>query len=368
MARTGRPKAELVLSDVERDTLVRWSRRRKTAQALAFRARIVLACAEGSTNKGVAAGLGTREQTVARWRGRFVRDRLAGLTDEPRSGAPRRISDERVEEVIVKTLEEKPASGDTHWSTRGMARAAGLSQTAISRIWRAFGLKPHLVDTWKLSTDPQFIEKVRDVVGLYLNPPDKALVLCVDEKSQMQALDRTAPMLPMMPGAPGRKTHDYVRHGTTSLFAALDVATGKVIGQHQRRHRHQEFLRFLKTIDKNTPAELDLHLICDNYATHKTPAITTWLAAHPRFHLHFTPTSSSWLNLVERWFAELTNRKLRRSTHRSIKELETDVDTWIQSWNDDPKPFVWTKTADQILDSLAHYCHQLTTLTSNSGH
>ena len=271
MARTGRPKAELVLSDVERDTLVRWVRRAKTSQALALRSRIVLACAEGATNKDVAARLGIRPQTVTKWRGRFVRDRLEGLSDQPRPGAARTITDEQVEAVIVKTLEEKPANGDTHWSTRSMAREVGMSQTAISRIWRAFGLKPHLVDTWKLSTDPQFIEKVRDVVGLYLAPPEKALVLCVDEKSQMQALDRTAPMLPMMPGVPGRQTHDYVRHGTTSLFAALDIATGKVIGQHQRRHRHQEFLRFLKTIDRNTPADLDLHLICDNYATHKTP-------------------------------------------------------------------------------------------------
>jgi transposase len=369
MARTGRPKAELVLSDVERETLLRWARRRTTAQALALRCRIVLACADGATNKAVAAELGVREQTVARWRGRFVRDRLEGLSDEPRAGAPRTITDEQVEAVIVKTLEEKPASGDTQWSTRGMARATGMSQTAISRIWRAFGLKPHLVDTWKLSMDPQFIEKVRDVVGLYLAPPEKALVLCVDEKSQMQALDRTAPTLPMMPGVPGRQTHDYIRHGTTSLFAALDIASGKVIGQHQRRHRHQEFLRFLKTIDKNTPAGLDLHLICDNYATHKTPEIMKWLASHPRFHLHFTPTSGSWLNLVERWFAELTNRKLRRSTHRSVKELETDVQAWIDAWNDDPKPFVWTKTADEILDSLAGYCTQtLTTRTSNSEH
>jgi transposase len=249
-----------------------------------------------------------------------------------------------------------------------MAKAAGLSQSSISRIWRAFGLKPHLVDTWKLSTDPQFVDKVRDVVGLYLDPPAAALVLCVDEKSQMQALDRSQPVLPMMPGMPERHTHDYVRHGTTSLFAALDVATGKVIGQHHRRHRHQEFFRFLRTIDVNTPAELDLHLICDNYGTHKTPAINRWLAAHPRFHLHFTPTSSSWLNLVERWFAELTNRKLRRSAHRSVAELEADVQAWIHTWNEDPKPFVWTKSADEILDSLAHYCQKLTALNNDSDH
>jgi transposase len=368
MARSGRPKAELVLSDVERDTLLRWSRRAKTSQALALRSKIVLACADGATNKDVAARLGIWPQTVSKWRARFVCDRLEGLSDQPRPGAARTITDEQVEAVIVKTLEEEPAGGDTHWSTRSMARNTGMSQTAISRIWRAFGLKPHLVDTWKLSKDPQFIEKVRDVVGLYLAPPEKALVLCVDEKSQMQALDRTAPMLPMMPGAPGRKTHDYLRHGTTSLFAALDIATGKVIGQHQRRHRHQEFLRFLKTIDKNTPAELDLHLICDNYATHKTPAIKQWLAAHPRFELHFTPTSGSWLNLVERWFGELTNRKLRRSAHRSVKELEKDVEAWIEAWNEDPKPFVWTKTADEILDNLANYCTRINQLTNDSGY
>ncbi|HTE71477.1 MAG TPA: IS630 family transposase [Actinomycetes bacterium] len=366
MARTGRPKAELVLSDVERETLTRWSRRAKTAQALALRSKIVLACADGASNKEVAASLRVVPATVGKWRARFVTDRLEGLSDEPRPGAARKITDELVETVIVKTLEEQPSNKDSHWSTRSMAKATGMSQTAITRIWRAFGLKPHLVDTWKLSTDPQFIDKVRDVVGLYLDPPDKAMVLAVDEKSQMQALDRTAPMLPMMPGVPGRKTHDYVRHGTTSLFAALDIATGKVIGQHQRRHRHQEFLRFLKTIDANTPEDLDLHLICDNYATHKTPAVKTWLAAHPRFHLHFTPTSGSWLNLVERWFGELTNRKLRRSTHRSVKDLETDVNAWIAAWNDDPKPFVWTKTADEILSNLANYCTRINQLINDS--
>src|SRR3954468_6638540 len=368
MAERGRPKVALVLSDVEHQTLLSWSRRAKTAQALALRARIVLACADGTTNKEVAASLGVWPQTVNKWRARFVRDRLAGLSDEPRPGAARKITDEQVEAVITRTLEEAPANNDTHWSTRSMAKASGLNQTAISRIWRAFGLKPHLVDTWKLSKDPQFIEKVRDVVGLYLDPPDKAMVLAVDEKSQMQALDRSAPTLPMMPGMPGRQTHDYIRYGTTSLFAALDVATGTVIGQHQRRHRHQEFLRFLKTIDKNTPAELDLHLICDNYATHKTPAIKTWLAAHPRFHLHFTPTSGSWLNLVERWFAELTRRKLRRSSHRSVKALETDVEAWIEAWNTKPEPFVWAKTADEILDNLAAYCTKINQLSNDSGH
>jgi transposase len=363
------PKLALLeLTQPERDTLQGWARRGKTAQALAARARIVLACAQGLSNSEVSRELKISLPTVGKWRKRFVEDRLDGLSDEPRPGAPRTITDGQVEEVITKTLEEQPANHDSHWSTRSMAAATGMSQTAISRIWRAFGLKPHLVDTWKLSTDPLFIDKVRDVVGLYLDPPDKAMVLAVDEKSQMQALDRTAPMLPMMPGTPERRTHDYVRYGTTSLFAALDIATGQVIGQHQRRHRHQEFLRFLKTIDKNTPAELDLHLVCDNYATHKTPAIKTWLAAHPRFHLHFTPTSSSWLNLVERWFAELTNRKLRRSAHRSVKALEDDVEDWIAAWNEDPKPFVWTKTADEILDSLVRYCTQINKTINDSGH
>src|SRR5205823_7685921 len=318
----------------------------------------------GATNKDVAASVGVWPQTVNKWRARFVERRLEGLSDEPRPGAARKITDEQVEAVITRTLEEAPTNNDTHWSTRSMAKAVGLNQTAVSRIWRAFGLKPHLVDTWKLSKDPQFIDKVRDVVGLYLDPPDKAMVLAVDEKSQMQALDRTAPMLPMMPGTPGRKTHDYVRHGTTSLFAALDMATGKVIGQHQRRHRHQEFLRFLKTIDKNTPRHLDLHLVLDNYGTHKTPQIHQWLVKHPRFHLHFTPTYSSWLNIVERWFAELTNRKLRRSTHRSVAALEADVRAWIEAWNADPKPFIWTKPADEILETLAAYCQRI----NDSGH
>jgi transposase len=302
--------------------------------------------------------------TVAKWRSRFVAHRLEGLTDEPRPGAPRTITDEQVEAVITRTLEEKPDNGDTHWSTRSMAKAAGMSQSAISRIWRAFGLKPHLVQTWKLSTDPQFVDKVRDIVGLYLDPPSNALVLAVDEKSQIQALDRTAPILPGMPTTPERMTHTYTRHGTTSLFAALDVASGSVIAQHFRRHRHQEFLRFLKTIDAAVPAELDLHLICDNYATHKAPAIKKWLLRHPRFHLHFTPTSASWLNLVERWFAELTNRKLRRSAHRSVTELEADIRRWINKWNADPNPFVWTKTADEILDNLATYCKRI----NDSGH
>jgi transposase len=324
----------------------------------------VLACADGQTNQAVADQLGIWPQTVAKWRGRFVRQRLEGLTDEPRPGRPRTITDAQVEQVLTMTLEEPPPRQDTHWSTRSMAKATGMSQTAVSRIWRAFGLKPHLTETWKLSTDPQFIDKVRDVVGLYLDPPERALVLCVDEKAQIQALDRTAPSLPMLPGTPARRTHDYVRNGTTSLFAALDVASGKVISALHRRHRHQEFLKFLRTIDRNVPAELAVHLICDNYQTPKTPEIKRWLLRHPRFHLHLTPTYSSWLNLVEPWFAELTTRKLRRSAHRSVAELEADLRAWIDAWNDDPRPFVWTKTADEILDSLASYLHRI----NNSGH
>jgi transposase len=353
------PKLEpVVLSDEERSVLTGWARRRKTAQALAVRSRIVLACAEGGTIGQVAGQIGVSRNTVSKWRGRFVSDRLEGLSDEPRPGRPRVITDDRVEQVVTKTLEEMPGQ-DTHWSTRSMASATGMSQSAISRIWRAFGLKPHAIETWKLSTDPQFIDKVRDVVGLYMNPPDNALVLAVDEKSQMQAIDRTAPILPIMPTTPARATHDYVRHGTTSLFAALDLGSGSVIAQHYRRHRHQEFLRFLKLIDTAVPKDLDLHLVLDNYATHKTPKVKEWLIRHPRFHLHFTPTSGSWLNLVERWFAELTNRKLRRSAHRSVTELEADVRKWINEWNKDPKPFVWTKTADEILETLATYCQRI---------
>ncbi|QRP46026.1 IS630 family transposase [Amycolatopsis sp. FDAARGOS 1241] len=350
------PKLDpVVLSDEERSVLTGWARRRKTAQALALRARIVLRCAEGGSIGEVAGDVGVSRNTVSKWRSRFAEDRLEGLSDEPRPGRPRLITDERVDAVITKTLEETPGQ-DTHWSTRSMASATGMSQSAISRIWRAFGLKPHAIETWKLSTDPQFVDKVRDVVGLYMSPPENALVLAVDEKSQMQAIDRTAPILPIMPTTPARMTHDYVRHGTTSLFAAFDISSGSVIAQHYRRHRHQEFLRFLKLIDAAVPKDLDLHLVLDNYATHKTPKVKEWLIRHPRFHLHFTPTSSSWLNLVERWFAELTNRKLRRSAHRSVTELERDVRCWINEWNADPKPFVWTKPADQILETLSAYC------------
>jgi len=353
-----------MLSAQERQVLEGWAWRRKTAQALAMRSRIVLACAEGTPNKKVAVALGVSRPTVTKWRARFVAARLEGLVDEPRPGAPRTITDAQVELVITKTLEERGPGQDTHWSTRSMAAATGMSQSAVSRIWRAFGLKPHLVQTWKLSADPLFAEKVRDIVGLYLDPPDKAVVLCVDEKSQIQALDRKAPCLPVLPTTPARMTHDYMRHGTTSLFAALDAASGPVIARPCRRHRHQEFVRFLKLIDDAVPAGLDLHLICDNYATHKTAEVKKWLLRHPRFHLHFTPTSASWINLVERWFAELTNRKLRRSAHRNVTELEADIRTWISEWNNNPKPFVWAKTADQILESPAAYCQRI----NDSGH
>ena len=357
------PSPKLVplnLTDDERRALQAWSRRRKTAQALAGRSRVILACAEGGSNSAVAADLGVSRDMVSKWRSRFLQARLEGLTDEPRPGRPRTVGDEQVEAVITATLEQAPPGGDTHWSTRSMARSQGMSQSAVSRIWRAFGLKPHIVETWKLSADPQFIEKARDVVGLYMAPPENALVLCVDEKSQIQALDRTAPCLPMLPTTPARMTHDYVRNGTTSLFAAFDLASGSVIAQPYRRHRHQEFLRFLKLIDAAVPKSLELHLVLDNYATHKTPAIKDWLLKHPRFHLHFTPTSSSWMNLVERWFAELTNRKLRRSAHRSVTELEADIRKWTSEWNKDPRPFVWTKSADEILETLAAYCERVT--------
>jgi len=363
MARRGTPLVELVLSADERETLERWARRRTSSQALALRCRIVLACAEGESNTDVAQRLGVARSTVNKWRARFVVERLDGLHDEPRPGGPRTIGDDDVERVIVKTLEETPRHA-THWSTRSMAAATGLSQSAISRIWRAFGLKPHLVDSFKLSPDPLFIDKVRDLVGLYLNPPDAAVVLCVDEKSQIQALDRTAPILPLIPGTPQRRTHDYRRYGTTNLYAALDVASGNVIADMTPRHRAEEFRRFLNLIDRNVPAHLDVHVIVDNNATHKTPAIRRWLVRHPRFTLHFTPTYSSWLNLVERWFAELTTKWLRRGTHRSTRDLIASIRTWITNWNDNPKPFVWHKTADEILANLANYCQRI----NDSGH
>ena len=359
----GRPLAPLEISIEERETLERLVARRKTAQALAQRARLILGCAEGKSNKTVSAQVGLSPQTVGKWRRRFVEGRLDGLLDEPRPGAPRKITDTDVEIVVTLTLETTPDDA-THWSTRSMARRTGMSQSAISRIWRAFALQPHRTETFKLSTDPLFIEKVRDIVGLYLNPPDKALILCVDEKSGIQALDRTAPLLPMRPGQIERRTHDYSRHGTTDLFAALDVATGRVIGSCQRRHRSVEFRKFLDKIDESVPADLDVHIILDNSSTHKTVLIRRWLLKRPRYHLHFTPTSSSWLNLVERWFAALTEKQLRRGVHRSTRELEESILHYIDSTCADPKPFRWTKTADEILASLARYC----TRTYDSGH
>jgi transposase len=355
----------IVLSDDERSQLRGWARGPKSAQALAMRSRIVLACAEVPTaqNGQVAEDLGISRGMVTKWRNRFALDRLDGLLDEPRPGRPRGISDEDVERVITETLESTPKDA-THWSTRSMAAHVGLNQTAVSRIWRAFGLAPHRQDSWKLSKDPQFIDKVRDVVGLYLDPPERAVVLCVDEKSQIQALDRTAPILPMMPGTPARASHDYLRSGTSSLYAALNLTTGKVIGSLHARHRAIEFKKFLTTLDREVPADLDVHVVLDNASTHKTPAIKRWLAAHPRFVLHFTPTSASWLNLVERWFAELTTKKLQRGAHRSVRALNTDIHTWIDTWNDDPRPYVWTKTADQILESIAKYCQRI----NDSGH
>ena len=362
MAR-GRPKAPLTLTSDEIDTLQRWTRRPTTAQALAERARIVLACASGKDNSAVAAQARVTRQTVGRWRRRFLEQRLEGLLDEPRPGAPRTITDEHVERVIRLTLESTPRDA-THWSTRAMAKRSGLSQTAVSRIWRTFALQPHRVETFKLSKDPLFIEKVRDIVGLYLNPPDRALVLCVDEKTQIQALDRSQPVLPMRPGQAERRTHDYTRHGTTSLFAAFNARTGTIITEFHRRQRAREFRKFLDTIHARVPLTLAVHLILDNASTHKTPAIHRWLARHPRFHVHFTPTGASWINLVERWFAALTQKQLRRGVHRSTRELEFAIRRYVEITNHQPKPFVWTKTADEILASVARFCHRI----SNSGH
>ena len=361
----GRPLAALVLSEEEQEVLTRWSRRRKTSQALALRCRIVLACAQGKSNTDVAEEMKVTRPTVGKWRSRFLERRLDGLKDEPRPGAPRTITDAQVEDVVTRTLETKPANA-THWATRSMAEATGMSQTAIVRIWKAFGLQPHRTSTFKLSKDPQFIDKVRDVVGLYMNPPERAIVLCVDEKSQVQALDRSQPLLPMTCGSPERHTHDYVRHGTTSLYSALNVATGEVIGKCSRRHRASDFLRFMNEVDKAIPEEegVELHIVMDNASTHKTDAVKRWFARRPRYHVHFTPTGASWLNQVERFFAEITNKRIRRGAFRSIRALEKAIKDYLEEHNQNPKPFQWTATADLILDKVKAVCERI----SNSAH
>src|SRR5271155_1063199 len=352
--RTGRPKQPLTLTEDEQERLQSLAHRARSQPALARRARVVLACAQGLPNKTVAKKLRCSLGMVGKWRYRFLKTRLEGLYDEPRPGAPRKVSDAQVEQIVVQTLESTPRA-QTHWSTRGLAKAAGLSRMTISRIWRAFGLQPHRTATFKLSPDPLLIDKVRDIVGLYMNPPDHALVFCVDEKSQIQALDRTQPLLPLRPGQAERRTHDYKRHGTTSLFAALDIATGSVIGKCWPRHRAIEFRKFLNQIDRAVPADLTVHLVLDNYATHKTKEIRTWFLRHPRYHLHFTPTHSSWLNQVERWFALLSQRQIKRGSHYSVRELESAISEFIDVHNEQPKPFVWTKSADAILNSIGRF-------------
>jgi transposase len=347
--------ATVTLTPEERSVLESYVRRKKTAQALATRARIVLRCADGGHDGIVAEELGVAVATVGRWRRRFAKLRLQGLHDEPRPGAPRQIADDAVERVVIDTLESTPR-GATHWSTRDMAKHSGLSHSSVGRIWRAFGLKPHRSETFQLSNDPLFVDKVRDIVGLYMHPPENAVVLCVDEKSQVQALNRSQPVLPMLPARPELQTHTYVRHGTTALFAALDVATGRVIGKCRRRHRATEFLKFLQQIDESVPSHLDVHIVLDNLRTHKTPAVHRWFLRHPRFHLHFTPTYSSWLNQVERWFALLEQKQLKRGSHCSANALESAIYEFIDVTNEDPNPFIWTKSADEILASLKRFC------------
>ena len=357
MAR-GRRAVEIVLAGEERETLERWARRPKSSQRLALRCRIVLGAAAGETNKSIAARLGCTDATVSKWRGRFAQRRLDGLCDEPRPGPPRTVTDEKVEEVIVKTLESAPEDA-THWSTRSMAAAVGISAWSVHQIWKAFGLKPHLVEEFKVSPDPQFIEKVRDIVGLYLNPPEAAVVLCADEKTQIQALDRTAPILPLMPGAAQRRSHDYRRCGTTDLYAALDAASGKVITQMTARHRSEEFRRFLNLIDREVPPHLGVHVVLDNSSTHKSAMIQRWLVRHRRFSFHFTPTYSSWMNLVERWFSELTTKWIRRGAHTSTKELTDSIQAWTDNWNNDPRPYIWHKSADDIFETMASYLQRI---------
>ncbi len=358
--RTGRPKRPLILTADEQERLQSLAHRARSQPLLARRARVILASAQGLAHHLVAKQLRCSPGMVNKWRSRFLKTRLEGLYDEPRPGAPRKVSDAQVEQVVIRTLESTPPA-QTHWSTRGLARATGLSRMTISRIWRAFGLQPHRTETFKLSPDPLLIEKVRDIAGLYMNPPDHALVICVDEKSQIQALDRTQPLLPLQPGQIERHTHDYKRHGTTSLFAALELKTCRVIGQLHRRHRSSEFRQFLDVIEANVPAALEVHIIMDNYGTHKTAMIRNWFAKRPRFHVHFTPTYGSWINLVERWFAEITNQRIRRGVFRSVRELEIAIREYIEAHNQNPKPFVWTKTADQILASIAWFAQRTCT-------
>ena len=353
----GRSAVHIELNDGERAELEARARRRKTSRGDAMRASIVLLAASGMANLGIARRLGITRVTVATWRKRFATERMAGLCDEPRPGAPRKIGDEKITEVVTATLETMPTAA-THWSIRSMAKASGLSVSSVHRIWQAFSLQPHRSETFKLSTDPLFVDKVRDIVGLYLDPPDRALVLCIDEKSQIQALDRTQPLLPMRPGQVERRTHDYKRHGTTSLFAALDVKAGTIIGKCMPRHRAQEFRRFLDTVEKNAPVDLDIHIIMDNASSHKTKLIRDWFAKRPRWHPHFTPTSASWINQVERFFALLTEQQIKRGAHRSTKALEAAIAAYIDTRNANPKPFRWTKTADDILASIARFCRR----------
>ncbi|CEJ14345.1 Integrase core domain protein [bacterium YEK0313] len=362
----GRVADVVVLSVEERSFLESQVRRHKAARSLSDRCRIILLCAEGLQSKEIGARLGVHEHTVGKWRRRFVNERIEGLTDEYRPGRPRTVSDAQVAEVIERTLNTTPRDA-THWSIRSMAAATGLSHTTIRRIWTAFGLQPHRSETFKLSTDPLFVDKVQDIVGLYMAPPNRAIVLCVDEKSQIQALDREQPVLPMAPGVAERRTHTYIRHGTTSLFAALDVATGAVIGKCYKRHRASEFLDFLKRIDQEMPKGLDVHIVMDNYATHKTPKVKAWLARRSHWHVHFTPTSASWINQVERWFAELTRKQLQRGVHRSTADLEADIIAFIGTHNENPKPYRWVKSADEILASVKRFCQKTMSRTSDSG-
>ena len=360
MAGPGRPTVEITLSAGERKTLQRWARRHSSSQALALRCRIVLACEDNDKKRlEIAAEVGCNPATVTKWRNRFAEDRLDGLVDAPRPGAVRTISDETVEAVLVDTLETTPPDA-THWSTRGLAAKHGISRTTVSEIWRAFGLKPWRQDEFKVSPDPQLVEKIRDIVGLYLSPPVAAAVFCVDEKPQIQALNRTAPTLPMLPTTPARATHDYVRNGTIDLFAALDLATGTVITDLRKTHTSKDFVAFLNKINRAVATDLDIHIVLDNLSAHKTPLVQRWLLRHRRFHLHFTPTYGSWMNLVERWFSALTTKKLQRSAHDTVAQLAADIEAWVDTWNEDPKPFIWHKTADEILDRLAGYCSSVT--------